>query len=110
MLDYPVILAHWGLLDSLGPDYRQKFLTAAIEQLPEKAEDILTTNAFGVFTGDTESHIGLFPEVSRINHACNASAFLRFSQRTFKMEVIAYRDIEEGEEISINCKSHQVVF
>ncbi|KAF6813170.1 hypothetical protein CMUS01_12894 [Colletotrichum musicola] len=90
MLDYPVVLAHRGLLDSLGPDYRQRFLTAAIEQLPEKArskvmalarisadeanyaEDILTTNACGVFMGDTESHIGLFPEVSRINHACNA--------------------------------------
>ncbi|KAF6813882.1 A/G-specific adenine glycosylase [Colletotrichum plurivorum] len=128
MLDYPVILAHRGLLDSLGPDYRQKFFPAAIEQLPETArekvmalarisadksnyaEDILTTNACGVFLGGTESHVGLFPEVSRINHACNASAFFRFSQRTFTMEVIAYRDIQEGEEISINCKFRRPVF
>lgn len=160
MLDQPALLAHRGFLDSLAPDRRHAFLAAAIEQLPKTpkeqivtlarssandksyAEDVLTTNACGVFLGDTESHMGLFPEVSvssipgSIHHPTNSrtlliaanqpcvqcqvrpnspahtdvrwliklSAFFRFSQRTLKMEVIAYRDIQRGEEISINCK------
>ncbi len=35
------------------------------------------------------------------------SAYYRFSPRTLTMEVVAYRDIQPGEEITISCKLSQ---
>lgn len=32
------------------------------------------------------------------------SAYYRFSHRTLSVEVVAYRDIQPGEEITISCK------
>lgn len=32
------------------------------------------------------------------------SAYYRFSHRTLTVEVVAYRDIQPGEEITISCK------
>jgi hypothetical protein len=34
-----------------------------------------------------------------------ASAYYRFSHRTLTMEVVAYRDIQPGEEVTINCNA-----
>lgn len=39
----------------------------------------------------------------RINHACNPNSFVLFSRAGISMAIKAYRDIEEGEEISISC-------
>lgn len=39
-----------------------------------------------------------------MNHACRPSAFTRFSEKTLAMTAVAFRDIEEGEEITISCK------
>ena len=33
----------------------------------------------------------------------NRSAYYRFSHRTLSVEVVAYRDIQPGEEITISC-------
>ncbi|KAI0114404.1 hypothetical protein GGR51DRAFT_443269 [Nemania sp. FL0031] len=64
-------------------------------------EDILGTNAFSYTLGG-DSHMALYPEVSRINHACKPNAFVRFSPTSFDVKVVAFRDIEIGEEISIS--------
>ncbi|OTA98384.1 hypothetical protein M426DRAFT_34383, partial [Hypoxylon sp. CI-4A] len=116
LVDYPVMLAHIGMFDMVGPETRQDILELALQQLPEKQqdeimslarshgvepiEDILRTNIFGVELGFEIPHLGLLPIASRINHDCKPSAFWRFSVRTLTVEVIAMRDIEAGEEIT----------
>ncbi|KAK2006337.1 SET domain-containing protein [Colletotrichum eremochloae] len=64
-------------------------------------EDIIRTNTFGA-TFNNVGHFGLFPRVARINHACKPNAITRFSPRTLELEVVAYKDIRPGEELSIS--------
>ncbi|GAP86997.1 putative mannose-6-phosphate isomerase-like protein [Rosellinia necatrix] len=64
-------------------------------------EDILGTNSFSYTLGG-DSHMALYPEVARINHACKPNAFVRFSPTSFDVKVVAFRDIEIGEEITIS--------
>ncbi|KAI1171980.1 hypothetical protein F4777DRAFT_24389 [Nemania sp. FL0916] len=64
-------------------------------------EDILGTNAFSYTLGG-DTHMALYPEISRINHACRPNAFVRFSPISFDAKVVAFRNIEVGEEISIS--------
>ncbi|CAI4213255.1 unnamed protein product [Parascedosporium putredinis] len=59
------------------------------------------TNAFGVDLAGNYDHRGLFPEIARINHDCRPSCYTRYSSRLLTMEAIAYRDIKQGEELSI---------
>ncbi|KZL63659.1 a g-specific adenine glycosylase [Colletotrichum incanum] len=64
-------------------------------------EDIIRTNTFGA-TFNNVGHFGLFPRVARINHACKPNAITRFFPRTLELEVVAYKDIQPGEELSIS--------
>ncbi|KAI0015711.1 hypothetical protein F4780DRAFT_49156 [Xylariomycetidae sp. FL0641] len=64
-------------------------------------EDILRTNAFSLSLAG-EPHMALYPSVSRINHACKPNAFIRFDKSSLAVGVVAARDIDEGEEISIS--------
>ncbi|KAF2822702.1 SET domain-containing protein [Ophiobolus disseminans] len=64
-------------------------------------EAIMKTNAFGSTVADVSART-LFPDISRINHACNPNSFVMFSRAGVSMAIKAYRDIEEGEEISIS--------
>ncbi|KAI8960211.1 SET domain-containing protein [Daldinia sp. FL1419] len=116
LVDYPVMLAHMGLFDVVGPELREDVLDRALRQLPEEqqdeilslarstsgetVEDILRTNIFGVELGIEIPHLGLLPIGSRINHDCRPNVFWRYSVRTLTVEVIAMRDIEPGEEIT----------
>ncbi|KAK3940852.1 hypothetical protein QBC46DRAFT_458638 [Diplogelasinospora grovesii] len=63
-------------------------------------EDVLITNSFAV-TVDGRDFMGLFPDLSRMNHACNPNAAIHFSETALAMTVWASRDIEPGEEITI---------
>ncbi|KAF2273065.1 SET domain-containing protein [Westerdykella ornata] len=64
-------------------------------------EDVMMTNAFGTSLGEG-SFRGLFPLVSRINHACDPNSFVMFSNSGFSLGIKAYRDIDPGEEITIS--------
>ncbi|TDZ24884.1 SET domain-containing protein 5 [Colletotrichum orbiculare MAFF 240422] len=64
-------------------------------------EDVIRTNTFGV-TFNNVTHHGLFPGIARINHACKPNAVTRFSQTTLALDVVAYRNIAPGEELSIS--------
>ncbi|ORY60961.1 uncharacterized protein BCR38DRAFT_497073 [Pseudomassariella vexata] len=64
-------------------------------------EDVLRTNSFSTPLAG-EPHMGLFPEVSRINHACSPNAFTRFMPRSLAVSIIAGREIQPGEEITIS--------
>ncbi|KXX78465.1 N-lysine methyltransferase SMYD2 [Madurella mycetomatis] len=116
MLGLPIMLQlsesnRWGPHDVL------KLLHRAANQLPSKEreemrhlsrqgkgyilDDIMRTNTFDVSV-DGVSHSGLYPEIARINHACKPNCFTRYSTKTLVMEVVAYKDIEPGEELSLS--------
>ncbi|KAI2634995.1 SET domain-containing protein [Hypomontagnella submonticulosa] len=116
MLRYPVIVRvmdprPWKHQDVM------KLLHRAAVQLPAKdglemlklahskggyiIDDIVNTNSFGVLL-DNVDHSGLYLDVSRLNHACQPNMFSRFSSTTLGMEVVAYRDIEPGEELTFS--------
>ncbi|KAF2644524.1 SET domain-containing protein [Massarina eburnea CBS 473.64] len=72
------------------------------EEMEGKLEDdIMLTNGFGSEIAGTKCR-ALYPLISRINHECNPNAFVLFSRAGISMAVKAYRDIEEGEELSIS--------
>ncbi|KAK4444587.1 SET domain-protein 5 [Podospora aff. communis PSN243] len=64
-------------------------------------EDLVRTNAFGLFLGGRDMK-GVFPEVARINHGCDANSFPQFQSGDLGMRVVATRDIKPGEEITIS--------
>ncbi|KAI1109858.1 hypothetical protein F5Y14DRAFT_455603 [Nemania sp. NC0429] len=117
MSDWATVLLDLSFPQATQQQIGHQYLHLAAEQLsdPEKVltlgrssskatdiiEDILGTNGFSYKLGD-ESHIALYPEVSRINHACRPNAFVRFSPTSFDVKVVAFRDIEIGEEITIS--------
>ncbi|KAI0011288.1 SET domain-containing protein [Xylariaceae sp. FL0662B] len=80
---------------------RQQMMELAHSKGGYLLDDIMTTNSFGVLL-DGVDHMGLFLDVSRINHACKPNLFNRFSSTTLAMEVVAYRDIEPGEELTFS--------
>ncbi|KLU85190.1 hypothetical protein MAPG_04220 [Magnaporthiopsis poae ATCC 64411] len=59
----------------------------------DDVEDLLRTNSFAGEL-DGEPHMGLFPRVARINHACKPKSAMN--------AIVANRDIEPGEEITIS--------
>ncbi|KAI1407611.1 SET domain-containing protein [Hypoxylon sp. FL1857] len=63
-------------------------------------EDVLRTNAFS-FTLAGETHMALYPKVARVNHACRPNAFIRFTPSSLAVSIVALKDIEPGEEITI---------
>lgn len=67
----------------------------------EKQSRVLTifrSNAY--LTGD--DRIGLFPNISRINHSCRPNAGNWWSEMKEERLIYAQRDIEEGEEITVS--------
>ncbi|KAI8956815.1 SET domain-containing protein [Daldinia sp. FL1419] len=116
MLRYPVIIRIMDSRPWKSQDV-MKLLHRATVQLPPKEgmqmlklahskggyiiDDIVNTNAFGVLLNDVD-HSGLYLDVSRLNHACKPNMYSRFSSSTLGMEVVAYRDIEPGEELTFS--------
>ena len=61
---------------------------------------IAKTNALPLGSGATEG--GLFLEASRINHACNPNAQNTWNANLDQLTIHTFRDVEEGEEITIS--------
>ncbi|TGJ80851.1 hypothetical protein E0Z10_g7920 [Xylaria hypoxylon] len=117
MSDWATVVLDVSFPKVMQQQVGHQFLHLAAEQLsnPDKVlelgrsstkaidimEDILGTNAFSYTLGG-DSHMALYPEVARINHACKPNAFVRFSATSFDVKVVASRDIEIGEEITIS--------
>ncbi|RYP04755.1 hypothetical protein DL765_010073 [Monosporascus sp. GIB2] len=68
---------------------------------PNVVEDVLRTNSFQ-FELDGKPHMALYPDIARINHACDPNAYFQSSQPSLAARVIAFRDIEPGEELSLS--------
>ncbi|KAI8953046.1 hypothetical protein F4801DRAFT_598426 [Xylaria longipes] len=117
MTDWATVVLDLSFPKAMQQQIGHQYLHVAAEQLadPDKVlslgrsstkavdimEDILGTNAFSYTLGG-DSHMALYPEVARINHACKPNAFVRFSPTSFDVKVVAFRDIEIGEEITIS--------
>ncbi|KAI0532073.1 hypothetical protein GGR58DRAFT_523593 [Xylaria digitata] len=117
MSDWATVVLDLSFSKAMQRQVGYQFLHLATEQLsdPDKVlglgrsstkavdiiEDILGTNSFSYTLGG-DSHMALYPEVARINHACKPNAFVRFSATSFDVKVVAFRDIEIGEEITIS--------
>ncbi|KAH4047187.1 hypothetical protein HBH98_175790 [Parastagonospora nodorum] len=116
----PVFLAYLeGELSTLD---RENWWRRAIHQLPVKSreeflalayvfgdervrvQDIVKANTFQVEVGGV-NHLAIFPETSRLNHACNANAQYIIDTELLSHTVHATRPIEEGEEITISYTS-----
>ncbi|EPE10703.1 mannose-6-phosphate isomerase-like protein [Ophiostoma piceae UAMH 11346] len=118
MLDLPAVLLSKAFLEDAPPLLRRRIIRRGLSQLPGAAQEkvyaldkttggdeldaILGTNTISLSLGMNELHLGLYPELSRINHACNPNAYYRFSPRTLAIEVVAYRNIQPNEEITIS--------
>ncbi|KAJ9165299.1 SET domain-containing protein [Coniochaeta hoffmannii] len=117
MVDYASIIAAVEFPEKMPGFQSHMLLDKAVEQLPDPQrvlslarssaadravmEDVMRTNAFSI-TLDDRPWMGLFPGISRINHACKPNAHTRFSQKLLTMSAVSIRDIEPGEEITIS--------
>ncbi|KAK4160572.1 hypothetical protein QBC43DRAFT_359285 [Cladorrhinum sp. PSN259] len=89
------------MLQQLGDIERVLSLARSRGEGVHVIEDAVRTNAFGMTLNGRKSK-GLFPEIARMNHACDPNAFPRFSARSLAMTAIATREILPGEEITIS--------
>lgn len=120
----PVLVAYTEKM--LGKQEREKFLRLAINRLPGPtreayfnlatvhgddpdilAQDIASANSFGVQLGGGGSleggkaHLAVFPENSRLNHACAPNAQWRLNSSQLVQWVVGARPIAKRDEITI---------
>lgn len=116
MVDWASLVVHLDFPTSVKRLQGYRHLHRAVDQLsdPDRVlelarsstfsndivEDVLRTNAFS-YPLAGESHMALYPDVSRVNHACRPNAFIRFTPTSLAVSVVVQRDIEPGEEITI---------
>ncbi|KAH6691493.1 hypothetical protein F5X68DRAFT_229346 [Plectosphaerella plurivora] len=125
MLDYPAILAAADFASAAWTKTQERLLQVAVSQLPRQTQrrvldlamsqtdldsdmavgDVFATNTCSVVLGNGVRFLGLFPEVSRMNHDCVPNAYYRLSPMTLTMQVVSYRQINPGEEVTINYAS-----
>lgn len=117
MVDYASIVAAVEFPEKMLRFQGHMLLEKAVEQLPDPQrvlslarsgstdralmEDVMRTNSFSITMND-KPWMGLFPQISRMNHACKPNAHTRFSERSLTMSAMSLRDIEPGEEITIS--------
>ncbi|KAK3346132.1 hypothetical protein B0T25DRAFT_551148 [Lasiosphaeria hispida] len=117
MLDYATLLVDISFASEIPAQQGYRLLRLAVDQLSEPSsvlelgqsnsmardavENVLRTNAFHTILGD-EPHMALYPDVSRINHACKPNAYTRFIPKSQQVSVAAAKDIQPGEEITIS--------
>ncbi|KXX72970.1 SET domain-containing protein 5 [Madurella mycetomatis] len=120
MTSFPAIIADNEFFPSegeAGPIESPRLFQKALDQLPDKerflalarskgddfhlVEDLIRTNAFGITVGGRDAK-GVYPEIARLNHACDPNAFSKFTSRDLTMSAVATRDIMPGEEITIS--------
>ncbi|KAM7189665.1 hypothetical protein V8F33_009913 [Rhypophila sp. PSN 637] len=120
LVDRVAILSAAEYPEDVSRKQVQDLLAKAVEQLPEPemvlklsrkgrgeeqgfsvVEDLLLSNSFLVEVGG-QSLMGLFGDLARFNHACEPNTSMRFSEKTLAMTIVASRDIEPGEELTIS--------
>ncbi|KAJ9501435.1 hypothetical protein H2202_003229 [Exophiala xenobiotica] len=113
----PYLLVH--MESELSIDEREKFLAIAVDQLPAasqehyfslatiwdeagyEVQDVVKANGFEMQVGG-QMHVAVFPETSRMNHACSPNAQYYLEPDLLTHFVHASRDIAADEEITIS--------
>jgi hypothetical protein len=116
----PALLAY--LESELGTLEREKYFRIAVNQLPAatreaflglswvygderiRVQDIVKANTFQMMVGG-QNHLAVFPETSRLNHACAPNAQYYLDPERLAHFVHATRPIAQGEEILISYTS-----
>lgn len=116
----PALLAH--LESDLSTMEREKYFRVAVYQLPDvtrdmylklatvygdprvRVQDIVKANTFQLQIGG-QNHLAVFPETSRLNHACAPNAQYYLDPSLLTHVVQATRPIARGEEITISYTS-----
>ncbi|TLD25150.1 hypothetical protein PspLS_05899 [Pyricularia sp. CBS 133598] len=117
LVDYAAILASVEFPGRVKHAQGIELLDRAAGQLPDPervlglarsstrgapvVEDVMRTNTFSLKI-DGETYMGLFPTISRINHACGPNSQVKFDPATLSQKASAFHDIEAGEEITIS--------
>ncbi|KAK3314580.1 hypothetical protein B0H66DRAFT_627200 [Apodospora peruviana] len=120
MVDYPAIIADKEIGDFFAQTTEQDLKNRAVRQLRDPyqvlnlstgnrypagddsiAEAVLAMNAFDLNIDDV-GYAALYPNVSRINHACTPNSYVATPADGLSLAVVAVRDILPGEEISIS--------
>ncbi|KAK6853025.1 SET domain-containing protein 5 [Apiospora arundinis] len=97
----------------LPPALRSSFLKLTthddVTTMTERIDKIVEVNSFELDTvGDVQddegemSWLAVFPDISRLNHACRPNAQYYFDPLTMTQNVHAVRDIYPGEEITVS--------
>ncbi|KAF2869649.1 hypothetical protein BDV95DRAFT_448922, partial [Massariosphaeria phaeospora] len=113
----PALLAHPA--EELSTMDREKYFRIAVDQLPAatrdsylqlstifgipevRVQDIVKANTFQLELGG-QNHLAVFPETSRLNHACSPNAQYYLDPSTLTHFVHATRPIAPNEEITIS--------
>ncbi|KIY01129.1 uncharacterized protein Z520_02681 [Fonsecaea multimorphosa CBS 102226] len=113
----PYLLAH--MENVLSTSERERFLRVAVDQLPPASrdqylglakiygepsvvvQDVVKANAFEMQVAG-QMHLAVFPEASRMNHACAPNAQYYLSPGFLTHFVHAVRPIAQDEEITIS--------
>lgn len=116
----PALLAHHE--GDLSTMEREKYFRVAVYQLPDatrdmylklatvygdprvRVQDIVKANTFQLQLGG-QNHLAVFPETSRLNHACAPNAQYYLDPSLLTHIVQATRPIAPGEEITISYTS-----
>ncbi|KAI1458850.1 SET domain-containing protein [Annulohypoxylon moriforme] len=118
----PGLMVNENAIHKLGKKTVSELLIRAVDDLPSQHREgllnlsthsaasdygnriykILQTNSFrtGYHDGDNPFY-SLFAEVSRLNHDCRPNCAYYFDHLDFHQKVLAVRDIEVGEELTI---------
>ncbi|KAI0534918.1 hypothetical protein GGR58DRAFT_29962 [Xylaria digitata] len=118
----PALVVSANAVKQLKRDDLDDLLVRAVENLPlvhrnevlelsthngartyrEKVGKIFRTNSFSTGSHDGKSNFqSLFATVSRINHSCRPNCAYFFDSNTFSQNVVAVRDVQPGEELSV---------
>ena len=91
-------------INGLSCDQREVFFNLADSRTPE-VDGVADKTVLGIFYTNDMSYDGdaaLFPTLARVNHACVANADFVSRPEKGVQELVATKDIREGEEITIS--------
>ncbi|CAK7235782.1 hypothetical protein SBRCBS47491_009412 [Sporothrix bragantina] len=109
MVDYAAMVVDLRVAETVAREEGVLDMAQTSTAARHPIENVLRSNAFHTALGaEDDSHMALFPDLARINHACMPNAFPRFAPRSLAVSVAAARDIELGEEITINIPLGQL--
>ncbi|KAL4253908.1 hypothetical protein AB1N83_014105 [Pleurotus pulmonarius] len=67
---------------------------------------VMRTNSYGLFDMQGDTYVGVFNDLSRVNHSCCPNTDRAFDRAALSMQLYAVRNIKKGEEITTSYCNH----